>query len=218
LAGGEAVEDGVVVEEAGAGAFLDEVVVEVVHAAGVGAEEETVGGEVLPDRCLVDAVVEAGGFRGFGGGLEFAAGGLQGGAGGGFEWDDDGGEFAVEGDGAAGETDEGVDIAEVAAGEFGAVEDDGVGGRKGGGEELLFAGVGVFGEEGGGELFEALGGQGVGEDAAEFFEEDDGERGPADFGGGFGGERICGACECRGGGGEVFAEGFWVLAFLLGGG
>jgi hypothetical protein len=66
LAGGETVEEGIVVELAGAGALLDEVVVKIVHAAGVGAEDEAVGNEVRADGGLVDAVVEVGEFGGIG--------------------------------------------------------------------------------------------------------------------------------------------------------
>ncbi len=152
MAGGETVEQCVVIEEAGAGAFLDELVVEIVDAAGVGAEEEAVCDEILSDRGLVDAVVEFGKLGSGGSGLEFLARGSKACSGGGFQWDDDSGEFPVQGDRMAGEADDGIDIAEISTGEAGAIENEGIGRRKPGGDELLFARVGILCEEYGSDL------------------------------------------------------------------
>jgi hypothetical protein len=53
---GKAVEDGEEVQWSGAVAFLDEVVVEIIHAAGVGTDKNAISGEVGADIGLVDAV------------------------------------------------------------------------------------------------------------------------------------------------------------------
>jgi hypothetical protein len=99
LAGRQAVDEGEVVELSRASAFLNEAVVKIVQAAGIRAQEDPVGGEVLADRGSIDAVEEA---------LEFgkffwrdicSPEGFEGLGGGGGEWDNPSWEFAVECDG-----------------------------------------------------------------------------------------------------------------------
>ena len=58
LARGEAVEEGEVVELSVAASLLDEVVVEIIQATGVGTEKNAVRDQVLPHICGVDAVEE----------------------------------------------------------------------------------------------------------------------------------------------------------------
>ena len=54
----EAVEEGEVVELTVAASFLNEVVVEIVHATSVGTEENAIRDQVLPHICRVDSVEE----------------------------------------------------------------------------------------------------------------------------------------------------------------
>jgi hypothetical protein len=196
----EAVGDGEVVEEGIAGAGLDEVVVEVVEAAGVGADEDAIGGEVGADLGAVDGAHGAGEVLALGGGLEGIALAEEGVGGGWGEGDEEGGEFAVEGDGEAVEADEGVDVAEVAAGEAGAIEGEGIGRGEGGGGAGLEDGVGVGGEEDAGEVLELRGREVRGEEAVVAVEEDDGE-------GGGGGLAFPLRREVRGGAGEAGGDG-----------
>jgi hypothetical protein len=58
LAGREAVQEGEVVELSVATSLLDEVVVEIVHATGVGTEKNAVRDQVLTYICSVDSVKE----------------------------------------------------------------------------------------------------------------------------------------------------------------
>jgi hypothetical protein len=130
--------------------------------------------------------------------LEAGAFVLKGGGGGGCEWDDPSGEFAIEGDGAVIEADEGIDVAEISAGEFGAVENEGVGGGKSFGEGVLAGGVGFPGEKHGGEFVELGGAWGGGEEAIEAGEENDGEGGASSLETGCGGEVARGVGKCDG--------------------
>ena len=58
MAGREAVEEGEVVELSVAPAFLNEVVVEVVHATGVGTQENAISDEMFSHIRRVDAIEE----------------------------------------------------------------------------------------------------------------------------------------------------------------
>lgn len=112
---GEAVDEGEVVELACAAAELGEVVVEVVHAAGVGAEKDPVGSEIPAYGRCIDAVEKV---------VEILAGCVackrevvsrvgEALGGGWCEWDEGGGKLPVEGDGPSAKADEGVDVAEI---------------------------------------------------------------------------------------------------------
>jgi hypothetical protein len=117
-----------IVELALASAFLNELMVEVVHLSRIGAEKDAVRNEVLGNLGGVDAIEEALKVRKLLGGHPGGSRGVERLCACGFQRNDPRGEFTVECNRAPAHPNEGVNVAKVSPGEARPIEDECVGG------------------------------------------------------------------------------------------